>query len=176
MLEVLTPRDEGFTQPDVHFESENERVFIELKVNARVELEQVQKYALLHAKYAEKDHSQKLPLLLFVTKRDFAKHWKPRREFVGVAADQAGAVLGRRLSEEPFSQKLSSRKAVRRLESYYRPLLRSLRLGFTTWQELGDSLVEQTAHPECCQVASMFISGFLGDLRRRELWAGSESA
>jgi hypothetical protein len=43
------PSETKFTQPDVLIESDGARVFIEVKVDAKVKLEQVQKYALLHA-------------------------------------------------------------------------------------------------------------------------------
>ncbi|MGV8041962.1 MAG: hypothetical protein AB2L07_18515 [Thermoanaerobaculaceae bacterium] len=49
-LRVVTPRDKAFAQPDLHLESASERVLIEVKVDARLDLEQVQKYLLLHAK------------------------------------------------------------------------------------------------------------------------------
>jgi hypothetical protein len=45
------PVNVGFTQPDVCLESEPTRVFIELKLNSTIDVQQVQKYLLLHAEY-----------------------------------------------------------------------------------------------------------------------------
>lgn len=49
VLRPCFPLDVGYTQPDVSLLSDRHRIFLELKWNAHVTLEQVQKYLLLHA-------------------------------------------------------------------------------------------------------------------------------
>lgn len=47
-LRLKNPGDYGFVQPDVHLESKDARVFIELKIEASLTLKQVEKYVRLH--------------------------------------------------------------------------------------------------------------------------------
>lgn len=65
---LKTPCELDFIQADVYLESETARVFIEVKVNARLTLSQIKKYIQLHAEL-DKEHNRK-HYILFLSKRD----------------------------------------------------------------------------------------------------------
>ena len=163
LLRVRNSKDTSFTQADVQLESENERIFIELKVRARTNLEQAQKYALLHTRLAADDLTHKKPSLLYITERDFRRHWSPAKE-----APSDGRALARSLEHAKLSEKLARNREVRTLEPSYRVLCGELRVGFTTWQDVGDHLAGRTA--DAPDIARGFVGGFLSDLSRRQLW------
>jgi hypothetical protein len=77
-LELKFPSETEFTQPDVLIESDEVRIFIEVKVDSTVKLELVQKYALLHA--AMNIVKKKRPYLMFLTKHQFPKWWRPSKD------------------------------------------------------------------------------------------------
>jgi hypothetical protein len=66
-LFLRTPWDYDHIQPDVHMESETTRVFIEVKLNAPLTLEQIKKYVKL-AKPDSSDNNTKRPYVLFLVK------------------------------------------------------------------------------------------------------------
>ena len=105
VLKVLNPWHTEFCQPDVHLESEAERVFLELKVNARTNLEQSQKYGLLHASLSRQDATPKRPVLIYVTRRDFSKHWTPQKEAPAMALE-----LGNKLTTAELSTRLAANR------------------------------------------------------------------
>ena len=162
-LRVLVPHPVSFTQPDVHLESAGSRVFVELKVHARTDLEQAQKYGLLLAKLAERDQEPKHPMLVYITGRELRRHWSPPRSAPGNESE-----LVERLLAAPLSKKLLHNRAARALEAPYRTVLRSLTVRFATWQQVGERLGEVVSHTPV--VAQGFIDGFLQDLSRRGLW------
>ncbi len=166
-LDVQNAQDASFTQADVQLESLRERVFVELKVQAKTRIEQAQKYALLHAKLASSDPYPKAPSLVYITGKPFAQHWSPARE-----APENGEVLANALARAPLSEKLARNREARSLERGYRELCSELRVGFATWQQVGDHLNGQSAGS--AEVSESFVRDFLADLSRRGLWtAGS---
>lgn len=76
-LELMFPWKTKATQPDVHLEGTHSRIFIEVKVDAGIKLDQVRKYASLHRKMDER-FGAKSHYLLFLTKRSFENVWRPR--------------------------------------------------------------------------------------------------
>ncbi len=166
-LDVQNAQDVSFTQADVQLESLRERVFVELKVQAKTGIEQAQKYALLHAKLASDDPHPKAPSLVYITGKPFARHWSPARE-----APENGEVLANALARAPLSEKLSRNREARSLETSYRELCSGLHVGFATWQQVGDRLDRQS--DGSARVSDSFVRGFLADLSRRGLWAAGE--
>ncbi|RMD82346.1 MAG: hypothetical protein D6815_09485 [Candidatus Dadabacteria bacterium] len=162
-LTVRNSPDQSFTQPDVQLESSEDRIFVELKVKAKTRTEQAQKYALLHAKLALDDPRPKRPSLIYITQHAIARHWSPKRE-----APLNGGALIAVLAEAPLSEKLARNRQVRSLEKHYRMLCPKLRVGFLTWQQLGDELNKHSGRDG--GVSHAFIRGFLADLARRGLW------
>jgi hypothetical protein len=72
-LVLKTPQGWKFIQPDVHLESDVSRVFIELKVDARLTLSQLNKYALLHRTLDEQGGAKRSYILLLVKRQgDYA--------------------------------------------------------------------------------------------------------
>ena len=152
LLRVRNSKDTSFTQADVQLESENERIFVELKVRAKTNLEQAQKYALLHTRLAADDPTRKKPSLLYVTERKFVSHWSPAKE-----APTNGHALARWLHNAELSEKLARNREVRTLEPSYRALCAELCVGFTTWQDIGDHLARRSGGAS--DIAKAFIDG-----------------
>lgn len=165
-LHVKNAQDASFTQADVQLDSPRERIFVELKIQAKTGIEQAQKYALLHTKLASSDFRPKVPSLLYITRKVFARHWSPARE-----APVDGKALVNALSHAPLSEKLSRNREAKSLERGYRELCSSLRVGFATWQQVGDLLDERAGRS--AGVSEAFIRDFLSDLSRRGLWAAA---
>lgn len=69
--------DPDFTAPDMVLETENERVCVEMKIDAKLDLQQVYKYIYLMALWNMITGKNKKPYLLFLTKRKLARQWKP---------------------------------------------------------------------------------------------------
>lgn len=164
-VRVLVPQLADFTQPDVQLESENERIFVELKVRAATNLEQAQKYGLLLASLRGSDVHPKQSSLIYITRREFQRHWSPPRN-----APTSGSELISQLQNAELSERLGRNRSARALEDSYRALLPSLHVAFMTWQEIGDHLREITSHAPL--IAQDFIAGFLQDLSGRDLWQG----
>lgn len=163
VIRVINAKDTSFTQADVQLESEHERIFIELKIRARTGIEQAQKYAMLHTALAAHDLMRMKPYLLYVTEREFVRHWSPATD-----APADGFALAHRLENGKLSEKLSRNREVRKLEPSYRSLCGKLKIGFTTWQNVGDHLARPVA--DASGIAQGFIDGFLSDLNHRKLW------
>jgi hypothetical protein len=76
-LELMFPWETKATQPDVRLEGTHSRIFIEVKVDASIKLDQARKYANLHREMDER-FGAKSHYLLFLTKRNFENVWRPR--------------------------------------------------------------------------------------------------
>ena len=163
VLRPCFPLDVGYTQPDVSLLSDRHRVFIELKWNAQVTLEQVQKYLLLHADLDGSDgHRQ--PFLLFLTKDAFWRSWKPRGD-IGADADP-GEYLKAVLPTSRLPGGLSERVT----NEAYRAVIGTVTFGFVAWRAFAAHLVGQVipqldAAGRVAEHAA--VVGFAADLRRR---------
>lgn len=73
------PSDQGYTQPDIRLESEGARIYIEVKIDSKIDLAQVQKYLCLHADMNSKGARPKSPYLLFLTRDEFPRCWDSKR-------------------------------------------------------------------------------------------------
>lgn len=76
-LELMFPWETKTTQPDVRLEGMHSRIFIEVKVDASIKLDQARKYANLHREMDER-FGTKSHYLFFLTKRNFEDVWRPR--------------------------------------------------------------------------------------------------
>ena len=71
-LELKFPWEAKSVQPDVRLESNNVRIFIEVKVDAAIKIDQVRKYLLLHRKMDER-FGKKEPYVFFFNKAGLPK-------------------------------------------------------------------------------------------------------
>ncbi len=165
-LRLRFPLDAGYTQPDMILASENCRVFIELKWNARIKLDQVQKYLLLHADL-DASEGLKRPFLLFLTRDGFRHSWRPRGEFgeelrvadflrARVAASQGPGNIPARLRQVAADR--------------YVTVTREVTYGFTVWREFAgllELILTRLEEEGGRQTEGAVIGGFLRDLARR---------
>ncbi|MGD9837958.1 MAG: hypothetical protein AB7F72_04480 [Afipia sp.] len=165
-FELKFPRETAFTQPDVLIESDDVRVFIEVKVDSRVDLQQIQKYLLLHAFMDAQE--KKKPVLLLLTKSKFPKCWSPPQErsdldirsFLSKALNQSNA---------PEFRGLSSAGDV--LKDYDDVRSRIV-FGESSWNEFGGYLrqcVAKLKHLPRSEVEVRVIEDFIVDLEQRKL-------
>jgi hypothetical protein len=156
-LVVKTPgefKGDGLkTQPDVHLESETARVFIEVKVNASLTLQQIKKYVHLHAELNKNGGQAKRPYVLFLVQSD-------ELQIPGIESelnhDNVGKVRTTRLAPEA----------------------NGVTFGLTTWEKFARILSEeldrrQSDQNEAAEMLTTLIGDFLADLNRRAAKAKS---
>lgn len=163
LLRPCFPLDVGYTQPDVTLLSDRSRVFIELKWKAHVTLAQVQKYLLLHADLDGGDAPRR-PFLLFLTRDEFWRCWKPRGE---ISADtDPGEFLKAKLASTSIPDSLPARAT----GDAIRALAQAVTFGFTTWEAFTRHIVGQVI-PQLESAGRTAehaaIAGFAADLHRR---------
>lgn len=148
-LNLRTPCDYDHIQPDVHLESATARVFIEVKVDARLTLDQIKKYAELHAKLDKDDGYKKQPYVLFLMKSKALTIADIKRSFDHESAD----------SEIP-------------------PLLDenagNITFGSTSWSAFGRTLEwelerRNKQEGESAEMLTNLIGDFLADIKARGL-------
>jgi hypothetical protein len=164
-LELKFPSETRFTQSDVLIESDEACVFIEVKVDSKVKLEQVQKYALLHAMM--NTEKKKRPYLMFLTKSQFPEWWSPSRDH-GSSTD-VQSFLGGCLSEvQGF--KFLKRIPDEAILNEYEEVRRSLKFGAHTWNSFGNHLQALSAglaKNSDREVEVRVIDDFVSELRQR---------
>jgi hypothetical protein len=164
-FELKFPSETKFTQPDVLIESDEVRVFIEVKVDSTVKLEQVQKYALLHAKMNIQE--RKRPYLMFLTKCHFPEGWSPSKD--RVPSTDLHSFLGERLAKaQGFDFLTRSPEEVVLKE--YEEVKRGIKFGAQTWNSFGNQLKLLSAglveNPDR-EVEVRVFEDFLSELRQR---------
>ena len=174
-MELLFAEDQTYTQPDLLLESETERVLIEMKVDASLDLQQVEKYVVLHAA-TNRTVCQKRPFLLFLTRDTVSKHWKPRSAEHEIAGQGVERYLQRELVSSSIAPALLKRARVSAAE--LSKLLAQLKIGETTWQRVGSTIALEAkdiaqAGGELAEVFGTLATDFLSDLGRRGLWSES---
>lgn len=153
-LTLKTPAEYNFrgahlkTQPDVHLESDTARVFIEVKVNATLTFQQVQKYARLHRKLDD-INGPKRAYLLFLVKPHVLTLSDIKRSFDHASSGDA-------------------------LTELLGPEADGITLGSTTWAALAEVLTREMAWrseqpSESVEMLAVLIGDFLEELKRREL-------
>lgn len=163
-LVVRNSRNRSFIQADVELDSESERIFVELKIRAKTGLDQLQKYVMLHALLAATDDSPRTPILIFVTKHPFARHWKSSEPNISSQGDVAPLLL-----KSDLSKKLRTNAELKTVAGSYEATCQKLSLGFLTWQDIGDQLTGFLRVDD--ELSDSLVEGFLSDLRRRGLWS-----
>lgn len=168
---LATPRCPSYIQPDVCLESDTVRVFIELKVDHKLNLEQVQKYLLLHSEL-DIETSEKQPYLFFVTAEEFAKTWKPAREATNdvqqfLVQKTAGAILS----------KLERRVRDPKVLIRFGDVKQIVRYGATTWNCLGECLAgicNDFDKGDIGRSDIRMISDFVQELQQRGLYVATK--
>lgn len=155
-LELMFPWETKATQPDVRLEGTHSRIFIEVKVDASIKLDQVRKYTNLHRemdeRFGSKDH-----YLLFLTKRNFEDVWRPRLT-VGDFKD-VHSFVGSQLSAKAGPNESA---------------LSSVRCSSATWATFANQMEALLASLSADRIVERRIgSDFLIDLHARGLIAQS---
>jgi hypothetical protein len=164
-LELKFPSETKFTQPDVLIESDEARVFIEVKVDSTVKLEQVQKYALLHA--TMNIVKKKRPYLMFLTKHQFPEWWRPSKECA--SSTDVHSFLAGRLAEAQgfdFLKRIPDEFILRE----YEEVRRNIKFGAHTWSSFGhhlQALSADLAKNSEREVEVRVIDDFVSELRQR---------
>jgi hypothetical protein len=167
------PHEVSFSQPDILLEGSADRVWIECKVDAKTDIEQIQKYLALHA-YLNSVGERRRPWMLFVTRGSLAQHWASPSERLRVKEQGVGAVheLLRAAADVP---KFLSGRTHQGLQADYDQSRHDVLIRQATWQQVGDalhSLTELELDNPLATPLHRMIRGFLGDLESRQLWAG----
>lgn len=164
-LESKFPLEKKFTQPDVLIESDESRIFIEVKVDSKVKLEQVQKYALLHATMNSRE--KKRPYLMFLTKDPFPEWWSPSKDRAS-STDLHSFLNGRLAGAKGFDFLKSNPDG--RILKEYEDVKRSIKFGVHTWNSLGNQLkvlsLDLARNPDR-EIEVRVFDDFLSELRQR---------
>jgi hypothetical protein len=164
-LELKFPSEAKYTQPDVLIESDSSRIFIEVKVDSKVRLEQVQKYVLLHAEM--NIQSKKRPYLMFLTKHQFPEWWSPAKDR-DFSADVDSFVRGRLAGAQGFD--FLKRAPNEATLKEYEEVRRSIKFGAHTWNSFGNHLTALSAglaeNPDRV-VEFRVVDDFVSELRQR---------
>lgn len=165
-FELRFPVEAAFTQPDVLIESDDVRIFIEVKVDSRTDLQQIQKYLLLHALMDVRQ--RKRPVLLLLTKNKFPKCWSPPQERSDLEIQTfLSAILSE--SGEPEFRGSSHPEDV--LKAYHDVRSR-IAFGERSWSEFGGYLKQRSSdlrRLSRSEVEVRVIEDFVVDLEQRKL-------
>jgi hypothetical protein len=158
-----SPEDPAYTQPDVCIESTTTRVFIELKVNSTIDLQQVQKYLLLHADY----HDEKQLYLFVLTKGEFVKSWTPHQDGI----TDVHTFLSEKIESAPIPEKIA-KQIQKGVLARYEMVKRDVRYGSATWMSVGECLADMRERYELATgrgIEVRIIDDFIADLKTRGL-------
>jgi hypothetical protein len=159
-----------YVQPDIWMETPAKRIFIEVKVGAKIELEQVQRYLLLHAEM--NIQRPKDSYLFFLTGDEFGKCWSPR-ESVG---EDVPTFLRQKILAGTIPAKLGKKiKSGRILDEEYNAVKDRVQYGAASWNSVANCL--SSIMSECRsgnhETDIRIYDDFLSDLKRRKLWKDS---
>ena len=164
--------DVGFTQPDVVIESRDIRILIELKIDANIKAQQVEKYILLHA-YLDELFGQKKAMLLFLTQHDFQRHWSPRKEAAGFSSLQTfldGISVDAKLQARAKS--IGLKKNINICDRY-KQVKSTIQFHSITWNWFGNYLKVLGSRHEITDSDRRIIVDFVQDIEHRQLQAQS---
>ena len=173
---------DGLTQPDVTLSSENSNLFIELKITAKITLQQITKYFLAHSFWKEKEDSAKKNYLLLLGKDSLSRQWdlKERSLIFNDGADDVSNLhnflIKREISEYESDLKDQYKKMVDENKSTFKQICENTIIGWSSWKEIGDLLKEKSngLDPVRDETVKILIEDFLDELKERKLW-GLES-
>lgn len=165
-----------FVQPDITVESETAIVCIELKLGARLTLNQMYKYISLLGLWQTTLNTPKTPYLLLLTQKNLRAQWDSKERDKIFSNENHLAALEHYLkSSEPpktFDWTSTFRNHYERINA----TLKDVRLGWATWQTLGDTLslerqsLSQTDPTESEQMLDVLLGDFLAELEQRRVW------
>ena len=172
---------DGLTQPDVALSSEDSNIFIELKINAPITLQQVTKYFLAHLFWNEKEDKTKKHYLLFLGKDSLKKQWAPKERNLIFSdgddniVDLHNFLIKRDISESESDLKGRYKKQVSENKEKFKQICENTIIGWSSWKEIGDLLKEKSngLDPVRDETVKILIEDFLDELKERKLW-GSE--
>ena len=178
-LELLHGEDQPFTQPDVLLQTKTHRFFVELKVKGSTTINQIEKYAQLHAHLNRLDSPRK-PYLYFLTPGLIDHGWKPKKERSLLVRDGLQAFARQELKQHKPSLKKLTKTIGPASEESYDLVIESLRIGHATWQMIGDCLCSERDNRveyggEIEEMMNSLIGDFLIDLEARGLWIRLQS-
>lgn len=166
-----------FTQPDVILESESSRYLIELKLkSAQLSLKQIYKYLFLHGLWQNKTNSRKTPYLLLITENNLAKQWISQERNVIFTGQEELTDLYKYIINHDLPKQFGKDGLMIHLHDEVKQVMNQLRLGWITWQSLGNLLhqeleaLNKTNLNEGEEVIKRLINGFLNELSYRQLW------
>jgi len=160
-----------FIRTDLHLESDTSRIFVEIKIDHQVDLDQVHRHVLLHAFYDEKQGKSKHPFMLFLVKNSLAdRSWKPRSESELIREQGLQNFLKQRIGDEHFGEvaKWLKKPAVSNLLPRYRELCQNVIFSEITWQQLGDLVAKEKN--QYGETTENLADDFLNEIRRRGIW------
>jgi len=141
-FQLLYGEDQVYTQPDVLLESDTERVLLEIKVSAHIDIEQIKKYCLLHAAMFS-GADGKIPYLLFLAPHSIDNHWRPRSERSAIADQGIERYVRSQLDSTAFNAEMMAKASA--AEPQLKTVLSELRIGSATWQQLGNAIAQERA-------------------------------
>ena len=165
-----------YTQPDMVFESETSRVFVELKIDANLTLDQVYKYIFLHGLWQQRTNVMKKPYILFIIKNDLQYQWvsKERDNLFRDGCDIKDVIEYIKNKELPLT--LGKASSLEYLHKDVNTILGDLELGWSRWSELGEILHSEinglslSSMSDGEETIYKLINDILVDLENRQLW------
>ena len=172
--QLLHGEDHPFTQPDVLLQTSTQRFFVELKVTGSASINQIEKYARLHA-HLDRQEDQREPYLYFLTPGPVEHGWRPKLQRAVLERDGLQVFARKALKQRKPSLKQLTESIGPAPEASYDSVIDALRIGHATWQTIGDCLCSErdsrfTQGGEIADVMNSLIGDFLTDLEARGLW------
>lgn len=166
-----------FVQPDVILESVTSRFFIELKIkSSTLSLEQIYKYLFLHGLWRYKTNIHKIPYLLLLTENSLDKKWEAKDRSLIFTNNNFIDDLYNYIINNDVPEKFGKDSSTNYLHDEVLQVIKELKLGWTTWQSLGEMLKQELDSlnhsnlPEGEEVLKRLIDGLLWELSQHQLW------
>ena len=178
--ELLHAEDHPFTQPDVLLQTKTQRFFVELKVSGSASINQIEKYARLHA-HLDRLDSPHEPYLCFLTPGPIERGWRPGLERPLLVRDGLQGFARKALKNRKPSFRQLTEMIGPSPGASYDAVIESIRIGHATWQTIGDCLSSERDRRdlhggEIADVLNALIGDFLTDIEARGLWTRRPSA
>ena len=175
--QLMYGEDHPYTQPDLLLQTSTQRFFVELKVSGGASINQIGKYARLHA-HLDRLEDRREPYLYFLTSDPVEHGWRPRSERAFLEREGLQAFVRKALKQRKPSLKQLTESIGPAPEATYDSVIDALQIGHATWRTIGDCLCSErdsrfTQGDDIADVMNALIGDFLADLEARELWSSS---
>ena len=172
--QLLYGEDHPVTQPDLLLQTTTQRFFVELKVSGSASINQIEKYARLHA-HLDRLQARREPYLYLLTPGPVDRGWRPRMERAVLKRDGLQAFARKALRQRKPSLKQLTESIGPSPEALYDSVIDALRIGHSTWRTIGDCLHSERDRrlaqgDDIADVMNALIGDFLTDLEARGLW------